>query len=179
MSSRVTEDRHTRSERYQTRRLNEELRISHELMQHDKHLKKVLRGLNVGQDHQPTEQSREIVMQLHGLGTDEFEIARLMGIPAGTLRELYWQELDGAQAAYNYQAAKMIHDIATNPEHPKAFEAAKFWCETRAGWQRSSVLEVKAKTPTARVVDSSKLDAVERDQLRALMLKMAGDESLP
>lgn len=173
---RTPEDRKRYADQKQ-RRL--ELRINHALLRGDTRLRTILKGVNIGQDHVPTPDSREMVMQLHGLGTPEAEIATMIHIPVGTLRELYWNELDRAVPAYNYMAAKMIHEIATDRDHPKAFEAAKFWCETRAGWTRTSVLKVADQRPAnnAPVIDSSKLSPEKRDQLRALMMEMAALQS--
>lgn len=160
------------------KRKRAELAINHALLRGDARLKTIIKGLPLGQDHVPTPESREMVFQLHGLGVPEVEIAIMIHIPAGTLRELYWQELDRAGPAFNYMAAKTIHDIATDRDHPKAFEAAKFWCETRAGWQRTSVLAVKdTRASAAPVIDSSRLSPEKRDQLRALMLEMAGEDA--
>jgi hypothetical protein len=69
---------------------------------------------------------------LAGYGTKQDDIARIMGIHDGTLREKFRRELDTAAIEANAAVAQSLHNMATKGEN---VAAAIFWLKCRAGWK--------------------------------------------
>ncbi|MDP2358162.1 MAG: hypothetical protein Q8M31_19160 [Beijerinckiaceae bacterium] len=76
----------------------------------------------------------ELVLRLAASGARKSEIARMMAIAPPTLRKHFDEELRRGAFLANAVVARTMLRIATDINHPKVFEAARFWLEHRAGW---------------------------------------------
>lgn len=84
----------------------------------------------------PTEKDRSMVRAMIGFGIQDYEIARVLGISAPTLRKYYADELAVGHIEMNAKVANSLYKRATG-DGPDAVKAAMFWLECRAGWRRS------------------------------------------
>ena len=160
-------------------RLEREMRLTLSLLKADRRLQSIFSGMAMGAAHEPDEVSRNLVFELAGYGMKDVEIAAQFDIPVTALREMYWQELKRAPIEFNLDMAKTLHEIGKDPMHPKAFEAAKLWLQIHAGWIEMKGLKVQHTVhdvPT--VLDSTKLDAEERDTLRQLLMKATDEDQV-
>lgn len=81
--------------------------------------------------HEPTPEQRQLV-QLHAtIGTDQNEIARIIGIDPKTLRKYYRDELDLAMAKANATIGGALFNKAKSGDTA----AMIFWMKTRARWR--------------------------------------------
>ena len=88
---------------------------------------------NMGQrGHQATEQSRQQVTMMAGLGLPQTMIALLVGCNEETLRKHYGHELEMGVAQATAAVAKTLYEKATKD---RDLGAAIFWMEARAGWR--------------------------------------------
>ncbi len=164
-------------------RLLRENRLVSSLIRSDRRVRQILRGIPFGENHVPNEESKNLVYECAGLGMEHVAIAAKLDLPVSTLREMYANELHIAPSEYNLDMAKTIHAIGSDPTHPQALSAAKFWLERIAGWVQKTETTTKheAIDNPVPLIDSSGLDPEERQQLRTLMEKMAQvrrDESI-
>ncbi len=83
--------------------------------------------------HVPTKKTREDVEILSACGNTEDVIAKVIGVSEPTLRLHYRKELDDGFAMANFKVARNLFHQATRDD-PRAFNAIKFWLNTRAGW---------------------------------------------
>jgi hypothetical protein len=88
--------------------------------------------------HQPTEQARKTVEAMAGFGIPQFDIARMIGISAETLRLHYGAELDTGGIKANAAVAKNLFRIAQGTGR-EAVTACIFWLKCRAGWREASI----------------------------------------
>lgn len=113
--------------------------------------------------HEPTEESRELVESLSGLGVPQDGIAKLMKISISTLVKYYPEEIEVGVLKANAAVSGNLFRIATG-DGKAAATAAFFWLKTRARWRETPLeVEVTDKTPE-RSAD---------DRARALALMVA------
>ena len=81
--------------------------------------------------HSPTPETRQLV-QLHAtVGTQQEQIARLLGLDAKTMRKWYRAELDLSTAKANATIGGALFNKAKGGDTA----AMIFWMKTRAGWR--------------------------------------------
>ena len=85
-------------------------------------------------EHQPTKQSRELVMLACAAGYTVVQICRVMGIGPNTLKKHYREELDEGADRIGLKIAGNIVNTALNPNHPKMLTAAIWFTRARMGW---------------------------------------------
>lgn len=87
--------------------------------------------------HEPTPETRQIV-QLHTtVGTNQNDVARILGISPKTLRLHYRDELDLSLAKANATIGGALFNKAKGGDTA----AMIFWMKTQAGWKEKSVIE--------------------------------------
>lgn len=87
--------------------------------------------------HEPSEAQRQLV-QLHTtVGTNQNDVARILGIDAKTLRKHYRDELDLSLAKANATIGGALFNKAKGGDTA----AMIFWMKTQAGWKEKSVVE--------------------------------------
>jgi DNA-binding XRE family transcriptional regulator len=87
--------------------------------------------------HQPTPDTRQLV-QLHTtVGTNQEDVARILGISPKTLRLHYRDELDLSLAKANATIGGALFNKAKGGDTA----AMIFWMKTQAGWKEKSVVE--------------------------------------
>lgn len=94
--------------------------------------------------HKPTALMRKQVSMLAAFGNSQPQICALLRVTPPTLRKWYGEEFREGLARANNAVAANLFKQATKDD-PKAFLAAKYWLETRAGWS-----VYKAPQPTMR-----------------------------
>lgn len=83
--------------------------------------------------HEPTDHSRQLVSLHATVGTDQEQIARILGIDAKTLRKYYRDELDLASA----KAIAKIGGALFNKALSGDTASMIFYLKTRAGWRET------------------------------------------
>jgi len=87
--------------------------------------------------HEPTPDTRQLV-QLHTtVGTNQEDVARILGISPKTLRLHYRDELDLSLAKANATIGGALFNKAKGGDTA----AMIFWMKTQAGWKEKSVVE--------------------------------------
>ena len=128
--------------------------------------------------HEPTDVTKFQVKQFAAMGLTKPQIATLMCLGVHSLYKYYRQELETGELEANFNVAKTLYTMATDPNHKHGASAAMFWMKTRAKWSEVSKLEVTGKDGGAiatighnpNAVDSSQLTYEQRQQLRQLMI---------
>ena len=119
---------------------------------------------------------REILM-LKGCGFSNDEVSLVTGVPRHTLEKQFGEEMKKGALLQTAAVLRNLHTIATDPTHRGSVQAAIFWAKARAGWTETSRTEVtgangeplKMEVSQAKVLDSSKLTAEQREKLREVM----------
>lgn len=119
---------------------------------------------------------REILM-LKGCGFSNEEVSLVTGVPMHTLTKQFGDEMKKGALLQTAAVLRNLHTIATDPTHRGSVQAAIFWAKARAGWTETSRTEVtgangeplKMEVSQAKVLDSSKLTAEQREKLREVM----------
>jgi len=81
--------------------------------------------------HKPDPSQRKQVEAMAAYGIPEFDIARVVGVDAKTLRKHYRDELDLGETKANAQVAGYLFNAAKNGN----VTAQIFWLKTRAKWR--------------------------------------------
>ena len=115
--------------------------------------------------HEPTEETRQIVVAWASGGQTHEEICEEIGISLNTLYKYYRAELDESEPVLNEKVKGTLYKMATSGECPSA---TIFWCKVRLGWVEKAKLEVSSGEPS---IDVSKYTAEELTQLEALLAK--------
>jgi hypothetical protein len=87
--------------------------------------------------HEPTNETRHVVMVAAAIGVQQDQIARMVGVSEKTLRRAYRRELAQGLVEANTQVARRLFDLATKGEPRVAVAAAISWMKTRAHWRES------------------------------------------
>ena len=82
--------------------------------------------------HKISEEERQQVLTLAGLGVPQAQIAKLLRMGLLTLRQYYEQELHDGMVRANAAVAQSLFNMATRDKMPSA---AIFWLRVRAGWR--------------------------------------------
>lgn len=91
--------------------------------------------------HRPTQESREKVEKLSGMGIPQEQICARLGICDDTLRKYYEQEILNGQAVANEAIAQCLYNKATGGDTT----ALIFWAKTRMRWKETSGVELTGK----------------------------------
>lgn len=132
--------------------------------------------------YEPDEKSRKQIAVMAGIGLTHDQIAKIMGVSDETLRKYYRDELDTGEARMNAAVAQNLYSIATS-KGQGAVAAAIFWMKTRANWREVNRTEVSGpegsaiKTESVMSIDTTKMDATQREALKAALLSIAESES--
>lgn len=82
--------------------------------------------------HKPDDKSRRVVIEAVGLGMQQKNVARMLGICVRTLRKHYREELDIAVDSINFDVARALYQRASSG---KDTIASIFMLKSRAGWK--------------------------------------------
>lgn len=106
--------------------------------------------------HKITDQNKDIVRHLAGLGVPQADIARTLRISVDTLARRYRPEIAEGVAQANLGVARRLYAIAMS-DSKEALTACIFWLKTRAGWRQApevalevNVAQQVGATTTAR-----------------------------
>ncbi len=89
----------------------------------------------------PTDEHRQLVEGMVGMGLKRTDVAALMGIDPKTLREHFRMELKNGDAKANLNVAQGLYKNATTPAKRQPggdVKAQIFWLRTRAGWKETT-----------------------------------------
>lgn len=95
------------------------------------------------QRHKPTDEQREQVKTLSGLGVPQEDICTMIGITEPTLRKHYRTEIDLGFAQANAKIAGSLFKQATSGNTA----AAIFWLKARCGWREKHEIVGKDDGP--------------------------------
>lgn len=119
---------------------------------------------------------RKQVGDFMAMGFTHNDIAKLLYISDETLRRHYRKELDTAKIKSNFNVAKNLYNIATDPEHRSSAQAAIFWAKTQMGWREVERKEVTGANGgplliegASDVIDSRSLSPDQRQALRDIL----------
>ena len=87
--------------------------------------------------HEPTEEVREMVKNMSGIGLPQGTIGSMLGIDEKTLRKYYRHELDHGASMANAQIGGALFKKAMGGDTA----ALIFWCKTRMGWSETTKIE--------------------------------------
>jgi DNA invertase Pin-like site-specific DNA recombinase len=88
-------------------------------------------------------ENREIVARLSGLGLTHIQIASVLGISRTTLYKHYKQELDTGKAFCISKVAENLYKMATGDTTSRnTLGACIFYLKTQAGWKEVNTIEV-------------------------------------
>ena len=132
--------------------------------------------------HVVTDVQKRLVQHWVAAGLSQNKIAGMMGISPDTLQKYYRFELDHGEEIANANVAANLYRIATS-DAPSAAGAAQYWLNRRSEkFKEVKRVELTGKDGKPMQVDSRvasidvrKLDADERDTLRALLMKASDD----
>jgi hypothetical protein len=128
-----------------------------------------------GFEHHPTDVTRAQVATLTGMGMPRRDICKFMGFGLDTLSNHYADELDVGRIQANLAVAMTLHEVATDKRHSGVVPAAKKWLESRGDGQwdaKQTVAHTKVAANERPVIDVRALDPDEREQFKALLMKM-------
>jgi hypothetical protein len=106
--------------------------------------------------HTPTEQTRNLVRTLSGIGTPQEDICTLIGISRkqkSTLYKYYRADLDKGMAEANAKISKTLFEMATVD---KNVGAAIFWAKARMGWREKHDFEISEEGKKAKAQREAK-----------------------
>lgn len=83
--------------------------------------------------HQRNETIAKQVKMLSAMGVPDFDICKVVGLSAPTMRKYYTAELEVGHIEANAQVAQSLFRQATDVNKPSV-AAAIFWMKCRAGW---------------------------------------------
>lgn len=86
--------------------------------------------------HKVTAKNRRMARTLAGLGIDQGQIGKVIGVSLCTLRKHYRDELDRGMIDANAKVAESLFRQATNPDKPNV-AATIFWLKCRCGWKEA------------------------------------------
>lgn len=98
--------------------------------------------------YQPTDEVREQVRKMAGLGLRESDICSIIKITAPTLRKYYADDLAIGRADATYQVAQSLFRQAVNEEKP-SMSAAIFYLKCQAGWRENPETQGKKEKQQA------------------------------
>ena len=118
----------------------------------------------------PTDEHRQLVEGMVGLGLKRVDVASLMGISPTTLREHFRAELRNGDAKAIYNVATGLYKNATTPtkRYPGGDVAAQiFFLKVRAGWRETTRHEMTGPDgePIAHAYDVKDLQKLPLDEL--------------
>jgi hypothetical protein len=117
-----------------------------------------------------------MVKRFSALGIMRGHIAKLLDVSLSTLATHYADELELGVAEANAAVATNMLRIATDPENPAAGKVGMAWLDRRGGEQwapATKKIEVEDVTQRPPIIDSSKLTYEERQQMRAMLTRIA------
>lgn len=129
-------------------------------------------------EHIPTEKSRRGVLHAIGLGLNQENIAKVMGISLNALRNHYREELDTGLIVMMDDVKTNLYNIARDPSHKGTVQAGMYLLSRLGGENFRDVkrvemtgadgkpLEVNHQTQT---IDPRMLDADQREALRDIL----------
>jgi hypothetical protein len=85
-------------------------------------------------EFEPTKDQRKVVKAMAAYGIPQFDIARVIGCSAPTLRLHFALELETGSTEATAQVAQTLFNIATG-NGKDAANACMFWLRCRAGWR--------------------------------------------
>jgi hypothetical protein len=85
-------------------------------------------------EFEPTDDQRKVVKAMAAYGIPQFDIARVIGCSAPTLRLHFALELETGSTEATAQIAQTLFNIATGGGKDAA-GACMFWLRCRAGWR--------------------------------------------
>ena len=88
-----------------------------------------------------TDEDKELVRKLSGLGITHNQICSIMNITKPTLYKYYQTQLDLGKAQANTKVAENLFRMATGTGR-EAVTSAIFWLKTQAGWRETDVIEI-------------------------------------
>ncbi len=88
--------------------------------------------------HKVTDETRRVVLEAIGLGLQQNNVARLLGISPKTLRRHYRHEIDTGIDQVNLDVARALYTRASSG---KDTIASIFMLKARAGWKEASSQE--------------------------------------
>jgi hypothetical protein len=118
----------------------------------------------------------KMVKRFAALGIVRAHIAKLLDVSLSTLTTHYADELELGVAEANAAVATNMLRIATDPSNPAAGKVGMAWLDRRGGEQwapATKKIEVEDVTQRAPIIDSSKLTFAERQQMRAMLTRIA------
>ena len=88
--------------------------------------------------HRVTKESRRVVLEAIGLGLQQTNVARMLGISDRTLRKHYREEIDIAVDKINFDVARALYLRASSG---KDTIASIYFTKARLGWKETSSQE--------------------------------------
>jgi hypothetical protein len=83
--------------------------------------------------HQRDEKIARQIKTLSAMGIPDFDVCKVVGLSAPTMRKYYTAELEIGHIESNAQVAQSLFKQATDQNKPNV-TAAIFWLKCRAGW---------------------------------------------
>ena len=99
---------------------------------------------------EPTPEQRRMVEAMASCGIREDDIALVLQIARNTLRLHFTRELAVSAPKANAKVAATLFEIATNKNHAKCVDAAKFWLARRAGWKEPTLDQAERFEPLGK-----------------------------
>ena len=121
----------------------------------------------MGEKHEPTSVTRNLVETHTAVGTRQEIIASIMGITVPTLHKYYRKELDEAAAKANAAIGGALYKKAIGGDNACMI----FWMKTRAKWRETHRLEhsgVDGGPLQMLQLDPERLKEMDLDELAAL-----------
>ena len=133
-----------------------------------------------GPDHEPTDVLREQVKTASGMGLTHDQICKLFRISDVTLRKYYARELEVGLTEINTAVAMNLFRIATTGDDKTAASVCLWWLERRGGaaWKKPDAKVEMTVREAPQVIDCSKLTYEQRQQFKAICLKLAAPKEL-
>lgn len=98
------------------------------------------------------------VEAMAAMGLDTREIAVMLDLRPGQVREIYGRDLECMRATVHMAVAMRMLDDALNHED---WRAAQFWLKAKAGWQETNVTEHTGKVTLEELVAPSEREEDE------------------
>jgi hypothetical protein len=86
---------------------------------------------------QPSDRDRKQVAMLAAMGIPDYDICKVVGVSAPTLRKYFADELEVGHIQATAKVAESLFKQATSTEKPSV-AAAIFWLKCRAGWREDA-----------------------------------------